>query len=287
MYTFFSPTKVRIAFECPRLFYLTHHFKSKALFLPHNKLPSIGIKFHKLAEECINLAKKETQFSELFNLPISQLNELKIAAQMQELFYNLLFFPTYLQSAKSENITTLNLLWQGLLNLIPSWVKILIINRNFCQANKVINNTFLDQELSLKYKFNFSNQTQSEIRGRLDILWFDWEKNRFCIIDYKTYQPIDTSAHLAQVALYSYMLTEAKKIPTDAGIYSIFPKFKELYYPWELLTETVQKIIPLKLQQMQLWINWKQGENNPPPKTSQPHLCDICPQKNKCQSFFV
>ena len=44
-------------------------------------------------------------------------------------------------------------------------------------------------------------------RGKLDSLVFDGETNRLCVVEYKTYAPTDPTAQLAQVALYSYMLS--------------------------------------------------------------------------------
>ena len=37
---------------------------------------------------------------------------------------------------------------------------------------------------------------------------------------------------------------------------------------------------------MQNWLSWEAPNPNPPPATTQPHLCEICPQQQKCQTFF-
>jgi DNA segregation ATPase FtsK/SpoIIIE-like protein len=37
---------------------------------------------------------------------------------------------------------------------------------------------------------------------------------------------------------------------------------------------------------MQEWLTWEPGQPDPPPSTSQPHLCQICPQQEKCQALF-
>jgi len=37
---------------------------------------------------------------------------------------------------------------------------------------------------------------------------------------------------------------------------------------------------------MQEWLKWESPNPNPPPATTQPHLCEICPQQQKCQTFF-
>ncbi|MEO1765184.1 MAG: DNA translocase FtsK, partial [Cyanobacteria bacterium J06629_18] len=62
--------------------------------------------------------------------------------------------------------------------------------------------------------------------------------------------------------------------------------FKEYYYGWEELQDTVNQLIPYKLQQMQEWLSWESSQTNSPPATTQPYLCEICPQQEKCRSYF-
>ena len=282
-----SPTKIRLAFECPRLFYLHHRFNSKALFIPPENQLTLGNIFHKVAETCIITAKKDPEFKQLFkpNFPAE-----KIAEKMQDLIYGKIFFPKYLQPAieKEETEKTLALqhIWQGLNELIRHWAALLIRNRPYCEADVLINRTFVKEELTLESELILPDGSPQKITGKLDSLIFDFEKKRHCVVDYKTYQPVDPSAQLAQVAVYSYMLWNAKTMPVDSAIYSVFPEFKEYHYSWEELEPTFHKIIPDKLQQMQEWLKWEPPHPNPPPATPQPHLCQICSQQTKCQSFF-
>jgi S-DNA-T family DNA segregation ATPase FtsK/SpoIIIE len=37
---------------------------------------------------------------------------------------------------------------------------------------------------------------------------------------------------------------------------------------------------------MQNWLSWESPNPNPPPMTTEPYLCEICPQQQKCQTFF-
>jgi S-DNA-T family DNA segregation ATPase FtsK/SpoIIIE len=55
-------TKVRVAFECPRLFYLNHTFGDKAIFLPPDTAIGIGNPFHKLADKFVKLVVIEPPF---------------------------------------------------------------------------------------------------------------------------------------------------------------------------------------------------------------------------------
>lgn len=82
------------------------------------------------------------------------------------------------------------------------------------------------------------------------------------------------------------MLQQTKGIAVDAQIYSIFPELKTYFYAWERLEKTIYQSIPHKLQQMQEWLTWESGDLFAPPATTQTHLCNLCPQKRKCQSFF-
>jgi len=283
-----SVTKVRVAFECARLFYLAHRFGGKTMFLPANYPKGIGSVFHKLAEEFIYIAKREPQFQALFEPPLEQLNEEVIASEMQQLFYQLKFFP-YLQTTIKENPSqamALNQIWQALIHLIKHWAKLLVKNRGYCLAETVINNTLISGEIKLDYEFTLPDGSQQKIIGRLDSLVRDYDNQRLCVVEFKTYHPLDPSAQLAQAALYSYLLWQKTKIAVDSAVYCVLPEFKEYYYSWEQLENTVHQLTPYKLQQMQKWLTWEPPQPNPPPPTTQPHLCEICPQQEKCQTYF-
>ncbi|MFP4414684.1 PD-(D/E)XK nuclease family protein, partial [Coleofasciculus sp.] len=280
----FSATKVRVAFECPRLFYLKQHFDGNTLFIPPGQSIGIGTAFHTLAQQFIKLAQEDSQFSDLLEPSVDQLNRETVAMGMQQLFYQQVFFP-YIES-HPEMATVLPKLWQGLTALIQRWVKLLVVNRRYCLHQTVINQTFILEEHKLSYRFTLPNGNSQDVTGRFDSLLFNFERNRLCLIDYKTYEPVDPSAQLAQVALYGYMLSQTKGVLVDSGVYCVLPEFKEYAYSWEQLEAAVHELIPHKLQQMQNWVSWQHPHSNPPPLTSNTHLCDICPQQETCQTYF-
>ncbi len=284
----FNVTHVRVAFECPRLFYLVYRFGGRTLFLPPNHQKGIGSIFHKLAEDFIQIAKGDPQFTALFEAPIEELKVDGMASQMQQLFYNRIFFP-YLQSSIKENptqATALHQIWQGLTKLIPHWAALLVKNRQYCQADTLINKTFIASELKIDHTFTLPDNIQQKLSGKLDSLVFNFEDNRLGVVEFKTYQPVEPSAQLAQVALYSYLLWQKEKVPVDSRVYCVLPEFKEYHYTWEQLENTVHQLTTYKLQQMREWLSWEAPQPNPPPPTTQSHLCDICPQKEKCKTFF-
>jgi S-DNA-T family DNA segregation ATPase FtsK/SpoIIIE len=284
----FSVTKVRVAFECPRLFYLAHRFGGKTMFLPPDRINGIGSAFHKLANDFISTAKREPQFQALFEPPAQQLSVEAIASEMQQLFYKLAFFP-YLQATIQENptqATALHQIWQALTRLIRHWAELLVKNRRYCGADALIRSTLIAGELKVEHNFTLPDGSQQRLIGKLDSLVFDFEQPRLCVVEFKTYEPADPSAQLAQVALYSYLLWQKKKVPVDSAVYCVLPEFKEYHYSWEQLENTVHQLTPHKLQQMRQWLTWEPPQPNPPPPTTQPHLCQICPQQEKCQTFF-
>ncbi|MDM3854339.1 MAG: DNA translocase FtsK [Aphanizomenon gracile PMC649.10] len=283
-----TPTKVRLAFECPRLFYLNHHFNCKAIFSPKDTLGGVGNVFHKLADDFINLLLIEPRFKSLFNPFATQLKVDVISLEIQQLFYQIKFFP-YLQDVIAKDGSKAPVLlqvWQGLQGLIKKFTELLIINRRYCSAETVIQNTFISGEHNLEYYFDLPNGTRQLIKGEFDCLVFNFELKRLYMVEFKTYQPVDSAAQLAQVSLYSYMLSKQKKTPVDSAVYCVLPEFKEYKYSWEQLENTVHQLIPYKLLQMQNWLSWESPNPNPPPGTTQPHLCEICPQQQKCQTFF-
>ncbi len=281
-------TKVRVAFECPRLFYLHDKFGGKTLFLPRDTTTGIGTIFHSLADNFISLAISEPRFQELFQPEASQLQIEVVASQMQQIFYQTKFFP-YLQQVTQKEIAKAQPLlqvWQGLQALIKHFAQVLIVNRRYCSAESLIPKTFILEERQLEHYFDLPKGSRQLVRGEYDCLTYNFERQRLCLLEFKTYQPIDPSAQLAQVSLYSYMLWQKKHVPVDSAVYCVLPEFKEYYYDWEKLESTVNQIIPYKLQQMQEWRSWEPFQDNSPPATTQPHLCEFCPQQQKCQSYF-
>lgn len=161
----------------------------------------------------MKLAVIEPQFKALFKSEAAQIKVEEVASQMQQIFYQLEFFP-YLQEAVEKDASqapALLQVWQGLQGLIKRFAELLVINRRYCNAETVISNTFLSGEHSVEHYFQLPNGTQQLIRGEFDCLVFNFEINRLCVVEFKTYQPVDPSAQLAQVSLYSYMLHHQKK----------------------------------------------------------------------------
>ncbi|WP_424095373.1 DNA translocase FtsK [Moorena producens] len=341
----FSVTQVRVAIECPRLFYLSQRFGGKTLFIPPSDSPGIGTVFHQLCQQCTDTLKQNSRFQALFSATASQQDLGQISSEMQRLLYELVVFPKI--NTNPDIASILLQLWQGLKSLIPHWTELLVTNRPYCQPEEVISKTFVAQEIKLSYNFTLPDGSQQRVNGKFDSLIFDCERDRYCVVDYKTYQPVDPSANLAQVALYSYMLHQKKGVAIDAAVYCVLPEFQKHYYSREELEDTVHQLIPHKLQQMRAWLSWKPaqveesgdggvadsgydfaplapqfwGEQNsqsppklgdlggltktneqrrknhctpaigkgnlePPPPTRQPHLCNICPQQQTCQTFF-
>ncbi|MBC1236076.1 DNA translocase FtsK [Nostoc sp. 2RC] len=284
-----TATKVRVAFECPRLFYLHQKFGGNTLFIPQNNQIGIGNSFHNLADSFIKLAVSESRFTEIFKNSTSQLNIDEIASLLQQLFYEIKF-STYLEKAVEQDASAaqpLYKVWQGLQGLIRRFAELLVVNRRYCSAEAVIRNTFVSQERKLEHYFQLPDGTQQRVGGEFDCLVYNLEVKRLCVLEFKTYQPVDPSAQLAQVALYSYMLWHQKKVAVDSAVYCVLPEFKEYQYSWEQLENNVHQLIPYKLHQMQQWLSWEPPHPNSPPPTTQPYLCEICPQEQKCQTFFV
>ena len=284
-----TATDIRVAVECPRLFYLSKKLGGKSLFLPPESSQGIGTTFHKLANQFVKLACQNSQFQQLFEADADNLKKEAIATQMEQLFYQLAFYPYFQDITQTDpgKAQPLFQVWQGLRGLIQRWAELLIKNRYYYSATEVIGKTFIDPDPKLiQHQFTLADGTKQVVKGQFDNLIFDSDRQRLCVVEYKTYEPVDPSAQLAQVAVYSYLLWEKTKLPVDSAIYCVLPEFKEYYYSWEQLETTVHQLIPPKLQQMQEWLTWEPGQPDPPPSTSQPHLCQICPQQEKCQTLF-
>ncbi len=256
--------------------------------LPPNRTQGIGSAFHYLANQFIEIAKQEPKFTDLFKPSPEELNAAAIASQMQQFFYELKFY-NYLETETKKNSDrspALLKIWQSLIALISQFGELLVKNRQYCQPNTLIRNTLIAAETTLKHRLKLPDGSQQILTGRLDGLVYNWQSRRYCVVDYKTYEPADISAQIAQVALYSFIIKEKKNIPVDSAVYVVYPEWKQYYYSWEELEGSFNSLIPQKLEQMQQWLSWKKSQPNPPPITTQLHLCEICPQREKCQTYF-
>jgi S-DNA-T family DNA segregation ATPase FtsK/SpoIIIE len=289
--TSLTPTKVRIAFECPRLFYLHQKFGGNTLFISRDTNINFGVgnAFHRLADAFVQLALQEPQFQIFIQPDASQLQVERVTAQMQSLFYQLKFFP-YLQEVSQKDARQapgLLKVWTGLQGLIKKFAELLIKNRKFCGAETVIAETFIIGDRKLEHVFTLPDGNQQRVAGEFDCLVYNFELRQLCVIEFKTYRPVDPSAQLAQVALYSYMLWAGKKVAVDSAVYCVLPEFQEYSYSWKQLENTVHQLIPHKLQQMQQWLMWEQSQPEAPPSTLEAQRCHICPQQEKCQTYFA
>lgn len=283
----FSPTKVRVACECPRLFYLNHHFDGKTVFIPPDSVPGVGKLFHDLADKLIDMLKSDrTLASELQG---DNLEPTTIAQHIQQRFYATHFFP-YLQTQtqKDQSLAApLERAWQGLRSLIQQFATLIVANRQFCSATTVIQNTFVDLPHWISHDFILPDHTIQPVTGKLDCIVFDYRRQRLCVIEFKTYAPVDPSAQLAQAALYSYLLHQQQQDPIDVVIYCVLPNFQAFHYRWEDLESSIHQVIPHKLHQMRQWLTWQAPQDNPPPATIQrDHLCPMCPEQVQCRSLF-
>jgi S-DNA-T family DNA segregation ATPase FtsK/SpoIIIE len=281
----FSVTKVRLAFECPRLFYLTARYGGRHLFGDGAGSAGLGVTFHQLADDCVRtLLQAEA-------LPIAleaSLAPEQVAQPLQQYLYRQVFYP-YLQAVMARSAaqaTTLPPLWQALRQLLQRWAELLVSNRRFCPASEVMAKTFLAQELAVNHTFTLPDGQRQRVRGRCDSLIYDFALHRLCVVEYKTYSILDPTAQLVQVALYSYLLRQQVGVAIDSAVYNVLPDWQGRVYAWEQLEKSLHQLIPQKLQQMQTWLAWVALPAAPPPATVYPQLCQICPQRQRCAQVF-
>ena len=248
-----SVTKVRLAFECPRLMYLGHHENVMTMFRASNSAGGgIGLAFHKLCDDCVDQICTDEAIATLLTPSAKQLNAETVAQAIQQQLYRTVFFPLVQETVQNSpnRVPAINQLWQGITGLIRRWAALLVSNRQVCGPKEVIRKTFLAQEMSVKYKFELPNGDRQLVRGRFDSLVYDFMRQRLCVVEYKTYQATDPAAQLAQVALYSYMLKQKLQVNINSAVYSVLPDWKGVEYSWDQLEKSVHQLIPPKLQQM-------------------------------------
>ena len=93
--TSLSVTKVREAFECPRLMYLGHHEGGMTMFRAANsKGGGVGLAFHKLCDDCVDRICTDEAIAQLLTPSANQLNPATLAQQIQQQLYRTVFFST-------------------------------------------------------------------------------------------------------------------------------------------------------------------------------------------------
>jgi|GEM_PF-1494966 len=107
-----SVSKVRLAFECPRLLYLGHHFGGMTMFLPPEKALGIGSAFHQLSDAFVKQLRSDAQCQALLAAEPEALDVAKIAQAFQQRLYQAIFFP-FLQQAIAEKPDKAQALHQG------------------------------------------------------------------------------------------------------------------------------------------------------------------------------
>ncbi|MGB3508998.1 MAG: PD-(D/E)XK nuclease family protein [Microcoleaceae cyanobacterium] len=284
-----SVTDVRLAFECPRLLYLKRSFGGNHLFLPKDYIAEIDIAFINLVNKLMNIIQQESRIKMLFEGKVEQLDTDAIANQIEQLFYRLIFFP-YLQTIVTKDLTLVTALyqiWQVLTRLIFNISETIVKNRRYCNESVVIRRTLITGEILLDYVFKIPDGRSQKVTGKVDNLIFDFESRRLFVVNYQTYKSVEISSKLIEIALYSFLLKQRKKVTVDAIVYCALPELREYHYSWEELEDVVQSLVPAKLQEMRQWLKWEPFQPDPPPPTEREYLCDICPQREKCQHFFA
>lgn len=283
-----SVSKVRLAFECPRLLYLGHHQGGMMMFVSAKTSLGIGQDFHRLSDACVQQLRTDATYPALLSAEVEALDVATVAQGCQQQLYRTVFFP-FLQQAivqSPDRTSALHQLWQGLRGLIYRWATLLVSNRRFCLAEEVLSKTFLAQELPVSHEFGLLDGERQWVQGRLDSLVYDFSRHRLCVVEYKTYQSPDPAAQLAQVALYTYMLRLQLGVPIDSAVYSVLPDWQERVYSWSEIEATVQQVLGPKLAHIRTWLAWLPGQGEPPPKAQRPELCDMCPKRTTCETFF-
>lgn len=286
----FSATEVRLALECPRLFYLGRDSKCFTLFIPEgSQISGVGTPFHHLAHKFVTVTAEDSRFSQLLSPPSEQLDVQQLSQDMQRLFNERCFYP-YVMEVNQTNpdaAEKLGHILPGLQRLIYHYAGLLKRNRQHFHHDQIIAKTFIDSELRLKQSYQLPNGEEQTVSGQFDNLVYDGDRQRLCMVEYKTYQPADPSAQVMQVALYADMLHRQRQEPVDAAVYCVLPEFQVYHYSWEELQSMIQSGVVRHLQNMRDWLRWQPDQSNPPPKTHEERLCPLCPQQNTCQTFFL
>ena len=278
---------IRLAYECPRLFYLVYRQGGEGNFIADKDLGETNTLFNQVSSQLIDNLQGEQEYAQLFDLEPYQINARELTVKLKTLLYKKCFFP-YIQSQTQIDPQKAPLLlktWEAITPLLQKWTDILISNRQSYSIQELFKQTFIHKKNSDQF-FLLNNNQQQLIRGEFNNCLYQKDNHNLFIVNHQGEKSLNPEAQLVQIALSSYLIKETLGLEIDKTTYLLFPDEQEFNYSWSQIEQSVNQLISDKIIPLRSWLAWEKDTPSAPPKTTYQQLCKICPQQDKCQTFF-
>ncbi|OLS13627.1 MAG: AAA ATPase [Promethearchaeota archaeon CR_4] len=277
----FSVTNVKLALDCPRLFYFNKYLGKKPF-------PSTGIVLggviHGIINKIVKKLRTNTRIAP-FLTSDGKIDTAKFEEELKAYAYNLYYekfteFSTKFQTIDEieRNIT---LGWQ-LLQIVLQLINTLL-QKAFHQypSEEAFTRVFLANERSFKVKVPQVSE-DFVLSGRFDSLWMDVSEGTVALIDFKTGPMDKIEFDYAQIAMYAYAVRQELQFRPRFSLFYLTPeKIEERKGTWEDL-ETLLPNIFKKMKEMRQWTLKTKNF----PKTPLKRVCQYCHLHPLCQRHF-
>ncbi|HME55071.1 MAG TPA: helicase HerA-like domain-containing protein [Candidatus Lokiarchaeia archaeon] len=278
----FSVTNIKLALQCPRIFYLNKFYKERPF-------PFTGVLLGSIVHEIIDKIVKKLRTETLVGPFLTEdggIDVDKFEEELKAFAYSLYYekfkdFPTKFQSL--EEIRKNTVLGWDLINRALD-VIMNLIKKAFLlyPSEEAFAKVFLANERSFKMKIPEISDDFT-LTGRLDSLWMDVSDGTIQLIDFKTGPLENIATDFSQIILYAYAIyNELHFRPRYSLFYLSQDEIEERSGTWT----DVENLIPGVFEVMRNMCTWAQDKNSCP-KTEMISMCGSCHLYLKCKRYFA
>ncbi len=275
----YSVTKVKIANECPRKFYI--HVKYKKNVFSGMGAP-IGTFVHSIIQ----------QFGERA-ITSKKLHERLLQQESPEKIFEEAFLILYQRKIREINLEN----WNEE-ELVQAWNFIKAFNHELTQLylqfrkkfpqslqsshiREILKKIFLSQEWSFEIPLP-KHSPPLVLTGRIDWLSLDPTENDIILWDFKTSPVENFVLDLQQVALYSYAVEKKMGINTKAALFYLT---KDGIEKKEIPSQNLKKLQKMLLERLVDMYEWEH-DKKPIPATQNKYVCEFCRVSDFCRKIF-
>lgn len=285
----FTVTQVRQAAACPRLLHLDAEYsRTRKLKRPRvtriwqgsdlNQDNALGTLFHQTVEAFNDSAARCPELKSL-------LANHRDGAELHRPLHDLIVRHANKKRLSSAAIAHRDNYHLALQSYTNEFADVLSAGLKQCgSAEQVIDQMFGDLRKTVDVTFDVGpNDQKVRITGRLDYVFYDWQRDRHRIVDYKLTPGLSVEADLYQVCVYALMHHQQHGTKPDVELLYLHPNRMVREMPWEEVYGRRHEVYDLLASMVQ----WQDFQAEPPHGLHPPGnsaYCATCLYSKRCSS---
>lgn len=285
----FTVSQVRQAAACPRLLHLdAEATRTKSLRRPRvtriwqnadNPTDfALGNVFHRAVEKFTDSATRSKKLHSV----LEKSSGIKDLGKHLQQLVNAQIPVSSLTKANPVHVRNLQQAIRTYTNEIAGILNMGLTQRQ--SPTKIITEVFGDLRRQVDVTFHVGpSGRQVHVTGKLDFVFYDWQRQGRRIIDYKLTPGKSVQADLFQVAAYALMHHQQHGSKPDAGLLYFYPKRKIVEMSWAQIHEQRHQVYDL-LSSMVEWQDFQSSSQiglHPPGNSA---YCNGCRYNKECPS---